>query len=375
METALKKMITVALLLPSLAFAGSNQSNEDCAIKRHYLSELSGISRMLCSKAIDSYTAGRQTAQNVDTICSSTENVAWRRDQDNSMSDSDDKPARAMAVILSQGGTSMAVQVCPGVYLATAHGALDNPNTAREQNRPLRDPHTNVSVMSAFPLSKENKMKADTSVAIISPRLRDPSSWDSLGGSGAKETDYAFITVDKIVRPDDYVTPLNYESNELLEASSNRTLHVELTRPSVGYQTDSTGHPVESVNRQGNLVFDDETLASGSELLEVYKTPQRVGRRCDLSGTTSNGARMVDNCPTETGVSGSPYSTKIGDRDYLLGIQVSSQGNINVPVGDSFDGSSAFVMTKEFCEDFKTACGKPCPSLSDALSQQSDISI
>jgi hypothetical protein len=280
-----------------------------------------------------------------------------------------------MAVILSQGGTSMAVQVCPGVYLATAHGALDNPNIAREQKRPLRDPHTNVSVMSAFPLSKENKMKADTSVDIISPRLRDPSSWNRVGDMSAKETDYAFITVDRVVRPNDFVTPLNYESSELLEASSNRALDVELTRPSVRYQTDSTGHPVESVNEQGNLVFNDDTLASGAELLEVYKTPQRVDRRCDLSGTTSNGARMADNCPTETGVSGSPYSTKIGDTDYLLGIQVSSQGNINVPVGDILDGSSAFIMTKEFCEDFKTACGKPCPTLSETLSQQSEISI
>lgn len=39
----------------------------------------------------------------------------------------------AMAIIDSKSSYTQSIQVCPGVYLATTHGALDNPADAESE--------------------------------------------------------------------------------------------------------------------------------------------------------------------------------------------------------------------------------------------------
>ena len=61
--------------------------------------------------------------------------VAWYLDRDNSMSPVSSKEGvgAAMAIAVTKSGYSQAVQVCPGVYLATAHGILDDPEEAQKK--------------------------------------------------------------------------------------------------------------------------------------------------------------------------------------------------------------------------------------------------
>ena len=56
-------------------------------------------------------------------------NATWYQDRDNSMSPVSTKKGvgAAMASVFTKNGRSQAIQVCPGVYLATAHGVLDKP--------------------------------------------------------------------------------------------------------------------------------------------------------------------------------------------------------------------------------------------------------
>lgn len=69
--------------------------------------------------------------------------ASWYQDRDNSMSpvSTEEGVGAAMATFWAHlGSFSQGIQVCPGVYLATAHGVLDDPVKARMQGRDLRDP-------------------------------------------------------------------------------------------------------------------------------------------------------------------------------------------------------------------------------------------
>ncbi len=355
------KLTFLLSLLPTLVFAGNidmSGNGEDCALTRALTAGLSGIPRALCAQAVERYKQGRQTQENVTTICRGTQNVAWYQDRDNTMSDANDEVGRAMAVVLGPNGTAtQAVQVCPGVYLATAHGALDSPIIARENNRPVREAGSLGTRIIAYPMVPDNMMYTAKSENYISPRLRDPSLWEA----GNQESDYVFIKVDSPVRPNSFVTPLDTSSGELVE---NRSLvDVNLYRGKSRYEGAETGAPIHS---EEHAIPDTDTRA----LAKLYQSPQRVNSSCEISRVNTNSTAYVDhNCPTEQGVSGSTYASNINGRNYLLGLH--TRGSSNNIDSSSSAGGSTMLTSSSFCSDYQTACGQPCPRFEDVVPQES----
>ena len=100
--------------------------------------------------------------------------AGWFMDRDNSMEDvdiNDDTPdglvGRAMATVVSKRGKSQAIQVCPGVYLASAHGVLDSPIKAKEEKRELLLANENYRGLIAYPYSKKNIMRVTAETEFI----------------------------------------------------------------------------------------------------------------------------------------------------------------------------------------------------------------
>ncbi|MBC6405541.1 MAG: hypothetical protein GDA41_07455 [Rhodospirillales bacterium] len=130
--------------------------------------------------------------------------VAWYLDRDNSMSpvSSEEGVGAAMAIAVTKSGYSQAVQVCPGVYLATAHGILDDPEEAQKQNRTQDSPSENIYGISPYPLSEKTVMTAKNDSSYLSPRIKNPSAWRD------PQTNYVFIKVDNPLNPNHFIRPV-----------------------------------------------------------------------------------------------------------------------------------------------------------------------
>ena len=176
--------------------------------------------------------------------------AGWYQDRDNSMSPVSTRSGvgAAMATFWSLNGFTQGIQVCPGVYLATAHGALHSPVKARERGVALRSPLNNSVRVIGYPMDPDNMMRAEGSESqYVSPRLRDPS--DTFGATqilqlGATPQLITFCKVDNSpLRPNDFVTPVRSSSQRLIEASTNGEIDVYLYRPQTRFNTDSNGTP------------------------------------------------------------------------------------------------------------------------------------
>ncbi len=360
------KLTFLLSLLPTLVFAGNidmSGNGEDCALTRALTAGLSGIPRALCAQAVERYKQGRQTQENVTTICRGTQNVAWYQDRDNTMSDANDVVGRAMAVVLGPNGTAtQAVQVCPGVYLATAHGALDSPIVARENNRPVREAGTLGTRIIAYPMIPDNMMYTAKSENYISPRLRDPSLWEA----GNQESDYVFIKVDNPVRPSSFVTPLSTTPEQMVE--SRNQIDVSLYRGKSRFRGAETGR----LELDGaNNVIEDISNTDTRALAQIYQNPQRVNQSCSISRVNTNSDSLVDhNCPLESGASGSNYTTNIEGKNYIVGL--STRASTNNIESSEHAGGSTMLTSSSFCSDYQTACGQPCPRFEDVVPQESE---
>ena len=166
--------------------------------------------------------------------------ITWYQDRDNSMSPVSTKKGvgAAMASVFSKSGRSQAIQVCPGVYLATAHGVLDNPKEARREERPQETPSGNMYGMSPYPLSRKNIMTAKNDSSYMSPRIREPSTWIE------SNTDYVFIKVDNPLRPDHFVRPVKSSNQRLIDASRRGEIDVHIYKPQTRFNIDSNGIPI-----------------------------------------------------------------------------------------------------------------------------------
>ena len=132
-------------------------------------------------RAVRSSDGGASRPDGIDCMSNPercVHNATWYQDRDNSMSpvSTDEGVGAAMAIIDSKVGYSQGIQVCPGVYLATAHGALDDPRKARKEGRSLRDPNNNMQYIDPYPMSDDEYMEIENA-RFTSPRLRDPSTW------------------------------------------------------------------------------------------------------------------------------------------------------------------------------------------------------
>ena len=188
------------------------QGDENCAMKSSngQASQLNEINCMLNPKM-------------------STPKAGWYQDRDNSMSPVSTRKGvgAAMAIIDSKIGYTQGIQVCPGVYLATAHGALDSPQKARKEGRALRDPNNNMQYIDPYPMSDDKYMKIENA-RFTSPRLRDPSTWRN------PSTDYVFIKVDNPLKPNHFVRPVRGSNQRLIDASRRGEIDVHLYRPQTG---------------------------------------------------------------------------------------------------------------------------------------------
>jgi hypothetical protein len=285
--------------------------------------------------------------------------AAWYQDRDNSMTpvSTDEGVGAAMATIFTRSGDSQAVQVCPGVYLATAHGVLDDPSAARREGRAVETPSGNMYGMSPYPLSRETLMTARNDSSYISPRLRDPSNWSD------PTTDYVFITVDNPIRPNDFVRPVRSSDQRLIEASNSGEMDVHLYRPQTRFNTDRNGTPD----------FNVDTWASDfDELQSLYQSPMRVNQPCSAS---ENYGLIGTNCPTEQTVSGSPYTAEISGNSYLMGMHIKGDLRSYDSMADS-ELPNGYIQSSHFCEDYESVCGQPCAELDEVLPQNDDgISI
>jgi len=282
--------------------------------------------------------------------------AGWYRDRDNSMSPVSTKKGvgAAMATIFTKDGRTQGIQVCPGVYLATAHGVLDNPKEARREERPQKTPSGNMHGMSPYPLSRETVMTAKNDSSYVSPRIGNPSAWTD------SSTDYVFIKVDNPLKPDHFVRPITSSDQILVNASIRGEIDVHLYRPKTVFYTDSEGTPIFSKGSQA------KTFAQVSPL---YNAPMRVNQRCDL--LSNDNYLTASSCPAEHSVSGSPQVTNINGQDYLVGIVAGGDKENNTPssIFEAHHVPNDIIQSSHFCDDYESVCGQPCAELDEVLPQ------
>ena len=278
--------------------------------------------------------------------------AAWYQDRDNSMSpvSPESGVGAAMATSFSKSGVSQAIQVCPGVYLATAHGVLDNPKEARREERPQETPSGNMYGISPYPLSRKTVMTAKNDSSYVSPRIGNPSAWTDLS------TDYVFIKVDNPLKPDRFVRPIRGSNQRLIDASRRGEIDVHLYRPQIMFYKDSKGTPIFSKSLQ---------VKTFEKISPLYNAPMRVDESCKLVDP-SYSLLIGSNCPNEQAVSGSPEITTINGESFLVGLHV--RGNHQSYEKFSDDKiPNVIIQSSHFCEDYESVCGQPCAELDEVL--------
>ena len=280
--------------------------------------------------------------------------AAWYQDRDNSMSpvSTEEGVGAAMATIFTKSGVSQGIQVCPGVYLATAHGVLYNPSKARADGRPQKTSSGNMYGMSPYPLSRKTVMTAKNDSSYVAPRIGNPSAWRD------PSTDYVFVRVDKSIRPNNFVRPITSSDQILVDASRSGEIDVHLYRPQTIFHKYEYGTPIFSKGLQA------ETF---EQISPLYNAPMRVNEPCKLVDPV-NSSVIDSNCPNEQAVSGSPEITTIDGESFLVGLHISGDPNSYEKFSDD-SVPNAFIQSSHFCKDYESVCGQPCAELDEVLPQ------
>lgn len=296
-------------------------------------------------------------ASQLGEIADMLHQAAWYQDRDNSMTpvSTDEGVGAAMGIFMTLNGYTQGIQVCPGVYLATAHGVLDDPADARNEGRAVRSPLDNSVRVIGYPMHPDNMMRArDSESQFVSPRLRDPSTWSD------PTTDYVFVTVDNPIRPNDFVRPVRSSDQRLIEASNSGEMDVHLYRPQTRFNTDADGVPD----------FNNQTWADEvNEIAPLYQAPLRVDQACSLNRGVMG--TVGTNCPNEQAVSGSSNVTNINGQDYLVGLEAIGL-NTEIERFEGHEVPNSFIQSSHFCEDYESVCGQPCVELDEVLPQNDD---
>ena len=285
--------------------------------------------------------------------------AAWYQDRDNSMTavSTEEGVGAAMATFWTLNGFTQGTQVCPGVYLATAHGVLDDPDKARRDGRALRSPSRNFNTAIGYPMSPANGMTVAGDASFVSPRLRDPSSWSN------PNTDYVFVRVENPIRPNNYVRPVRASNRDLVQASNSQQIDIHMHRPRSRFNTNSNGTPD----------FNNQTWASDIQSIEpLYENPMRVNQSCDK--TLVDGVWIGTDCPNEQAVSGSPETLSANGQDYLVGMHTRGDGRSYNNFEDD-QIPNALLPSSQFCEDYESVCGTPCAELNEVVSVSPDNSV
>ena len=307
-------------------------------------------------RAVRSSFGGGSRLDEIDCMSSPERCVhkaGWYQDRDNSMSPVSTKKGvgAAMTTIFSKNGKTQGIQVCPGVYLATAHGVLYNPKNARRDGIPQETPSGNMYGMSPYPLSRETVMTAKNDSSYVSPTIGNPSAWRD------PSTDYVFVTVDNPLKPNHFVRPVRGSNQRLIDASRRGEIDVHLYRPQTRFATDSKGTPLFKQGMQANSL---------DEMAPLYQQPMRVNEPCQ---TVQGYEGLIgSDCPTEQAVSGSTYSANVNGQDYLVGMHIHGRA-ISEESFEETPAPNAFVPSSHFCDDYESVCGQPCAELDEVLPQ------
>ena len=280
--------------------------------------------------------------------------AAWYRDRDNSMSPVSTKKGvgAAMAIIFAKSGVSQGIQVCPGVYLSTAHGVFDNPKEARREERTQETSSGNMYGMSPYPLSRKTIMTAKNDSSYVSPSIGNSSAWTD------PSTDYVFIKVDNPLKPDHFVRPLRSSDQRLVDASRRGEIDVHLYRPQTIFHKDESGTPIFSKGLQAKTF---------EQISPLYNAPMRVDEPCKLVDP-SYSLLIGSNCSTEQSVSGSSYVINSNNENYLVGLHISGDPNSYEKFSDD-SVPNDFIQSSHFCKDYESVCGQPCAELDEVLPQ------
>jgi len=309
---------------------------------------------------------------------------AWFLDQDNTMVpiSTEEGVGAAMATVIYRDPIhkrfliSQGIQVCEGVYLMTAHGALQNLlRVAPEHRSPL--PYDPATYVCPYPIREETCMLSPKDPSqYISPRLTHVGAWKDF------TKDYLLMKMDQPLRPEHVVRPVRASVGDLVKAFRERRMETHLYRGATLYPKDEKGFP------------DWSETPEDWKFTEVYKTPYRVAKPCKLSYgprsdrtwslqtqcpsdaeeciekkiryETKNIKSLVgSSCPMEVNVSGSPFVTTLNGKNYLLGIALAAIIATLETFNDS--NSNRFLPSIEFCEDYERVCGEPCAELEDVL--------
>ena len=308
-------------------------------------------------RAVRSSDGGGSRPDGIDCMSnpeSCLHKAAWYQDRDNSMSpvSTDEGVGAAMATIFTKSGLNQGIQVCPGVYLATAHGVLDNPSKARADGRPQKTSSGNMYGMSPYPLSRKTVMTAKNDSSYVSPRIGNPSAWTD------PSTDYVFVRVDKAIRPNNFVRPITSSDQRLIDDSRRGEIDFHLYRPQTRFAKDSKGTPIFSKG------FQAKTF---EQISPLYNAPMRVNEPCKLFDPF-NSSVIDSNCPNEHAVSGSPEITTIDGESFLVGLHISGDPNSYEKFSDD-SVPNAFIQSSHFCNDYESVCGQPCAELDEVLPQ------
>ena len=307
-------------------------------------------------RAVRSSDGGASRVDEIDCMSnpeSCLHKAAWYQDRDNSMSPVSTKKGvgAAMATVFSKNGVNQAIQVCPGIYLSTAHGVLDNPSKARADGRPQETPSGNMYGMSLYPLSRGTIMNAKNDSTYMSPRIENSSAWND------PITDYVFVTVDNPLRPDRFVRPVRSSNRRLIDASNSGEIDIHLYRPQTRFDTNSNGTPVFSKGLQAKR-FD--------EMKSLYQSPIRVNQICQ--NIQYYDGLIGSDYPTEQDISGISYVTEINNTDYLFCLHVMGDAHSYERFSDD-DMPNLNIPSYEFCKDYESVCGQPCAELDEVLPQ------
>jgi hypothetical protein len=275
----------------------------------------------------------------------------------------DGKVGRAMAIFLTNTAVQ-GIQVCPGVFLTTAHVNLDNPLHANCseiinpliscKNRPLKKATEHFKAAFHYPISAKTLMKATSDEQFISP-IKTWRDWYK------HDYDYVFIKMDKPVRPDEFIQPLNISRGDLLKINQ-KGYKTYLYRGKTKFEINSKGIP----NLNIRIVPEKNAFKFYRKL---YEKPQRVIVNCRLA-SWKLAQITVSDCPTEAGVSGSPMITVVNNKPYLTGLHIRGTGEYLKQFNNGRDQGAIFINSPKFCEDYLLACGRPCVTLEEALKEE-----
>ena len=190
-------------------------------------------------------------------------------------------------------------------------------------------------------------MKIENAI-FFSPRF-SPSAWSD------RNTDYSFIKMSNPTRQKHFIRPLVFSTCPHSRYNGpcydrRRNFDEFITYIDV-YSYRPNIHNLRA-DDEGNLIILDSKQDS--------RTIMRVKQKCKYENGYKSGLVRSD-CPTEAGVSGSPYITAIDGRAFLVGIAVSGGNKLYEKF--SRNVGNGVLLSSQFCDDYKLVCGRPCAEL------------